>query len=286
MSPRPNPENSHDPAFSGKVVLVTGGSNGIGKQLAIDLSRLGAKVTVCGQHPASVEQSRLEFLQSGLQIDAQTCDIRVMTQVDQLVDHVRNQHGPVDMLVNNAGYAVYRAFEESSTDEVLDLLDVNLAGAMRCAKAALPDMISRRSGRIVNIASIGGQAIVTPNAVYCAAKHGMVAWTKAIRYELARFNVKVTVVCPGLTTTNFHADPTFRRRDPYRGRKGRAMTVEVVSASILRAIRQDRVVAFVPAWHRWMVWALNAFPGITTPVWDRITRRRVAQLYEQMGKEL
>lgn len=285
MSRSLNLNISQDPVFSGKVILVTGGTSGIGKQVAIDLSRLGATVTVCGQQQASVEQSRLEFLQSGLPIDAQVCDIRVMAQVKQIVEYVAQQHGPVDVLVNNAGYAVYRPFEESSTDEILDLLDVNLAGAMRCAKALLPAMIARRSGRIVNIASIGGETIITPNAVYCAAKHGMVAWTKAIRYELTPFQVKVNVVCPGHTKTNFHDHPTFGRRNLYRRKSQKSMTVERVSAAVLRAIRQDRLVSFVPWWQGWIAWALNALPMLTMPAWDWLAGRRIAQLYQQIERE-
>lgn len=277
--------SSEDQTFFGKIVLVTGGSRGIGKQLARDLSGLGAKVIICSHQSASLEQARKELVQSGLQVDAHLCDIRISAQVNEIVEYVLRQYGRIDILINNAGYAVYRPFEESSMDEVLDLLDVNLAGAMRCAKASLPSMIARRSGRIVNISSIGGETIITPNAVYCAAKHGMVAWTKAIRYELARFNVRASVVCPGYTETNFHADKSFERRNPYRRKNARPLTVEAVSTATLRAIREDRLITFVPSWHRWLVWSLNALPIVTIPVWDRIARRRLAQLYERIEIE-
>jgi NAD(P)-dependent dehydrogenase (short-subunit alcohol dehydrogenase family) len=274
-----------DHAFSGKVALVTGGSRGIGKQVARDLAGLGGKVVICSHHSTSLEQARNEFVQAGIPVDAQLCDIRVTAQVNGIVEYVVRQYGRIDILVNNAGYAVYRPFEESSLDEVLDLLDVNLTGAMRCAKASLPSMIAKRSGRIVNISSIGGETIITPNAVYCAAKHGMVAWTRAIRYELARFNIKVNVVCPGYTETNFHADVSFARRNPYRRKKARPLTPTQVSSAIVDAIRTDRVVTFVPSWHRWLVWSLNALPAITIPVWDRIARKRIAQLYERIELE-
>jgi short-subunit dehydrogenase len=242
-------------------------------------------VIVCSHHSNSLEQARNEFIQAGLQVDAQLCDIRVTAHVNRIAEHVLNQYGRLDILINNAGYAVYHPFEESSIDEVLDLLDVNLGGAIRCAKAFLSGMISRRSGRIVNISSIGGETIITPNAVYCAAKHGMVAWTKAIRYELAPFDVKANVVCPGHTKTNFHTDGTFGRRDLYRRKNQKSMTVERVSAAILRAIRRDRLVTFVPWWQGWVAWSLNAAPVLTVPVWDRLARKRVAQLYQQIEME-
>jgi short-subunit dehydrogenase len=158
-------------------------------------------------------------------------------------------------------------------------------GAMRCTKAFLPNMIQRRSGRIVNISSIGGETIITPNAVYCAAKHGMVAWSKALRYELARFNVKVNVVCPGHTKTNFHDHPTFRRRDPYRRKSACSLTAQQVSDAVMDAINTDHVVTYIPWWQGLVAWGLNAFPFLTRLYWNRISLKRIEQLYEQIELE-
>lgn len=274
-----------DSIFAGKVVMITGGSKGIGKQVAKDLLSRGAQVIICSHHPSNLEQARAELARVGHQIDACVCDVRYTDQVNKLAEYVLRQYGHVDILINNAGYAVYRPFEESSLDQVLDLLDVNLAGAMRCTKAFLPGMIARRSGRIVNVSSIGGETIITPNAVYCAAKHGMVAWTKALRYELAYYNIAVNVVCPGHTKTNFHDHPTFRRRDAYRRKRARSLTVKAVSDRTLDAIRKDRIVTYIPWWQGFIVWVLNALPFMTVPIWDRIMQRRIAQLYEQIEIE-
>ncbi len=276
---------SHNPAFAGKVIAITGGSNGIGKQLAKDLSRQGAQIIICSNQLSSLEQARTELTQVGCQIDTCVCDVRYMEQVSQFAQYILRQNGHVDILINNAGYAVYRPFEESSVEEVLDLVDVNLSGAMRCTKAFLPNMIARCSGRIVNISSIGGETIITPNAIYCAAKHGMVAWSKAIRYELARFNIAVNVICPGHTKTSFHDHPTFRRRDPYRSKNARSLTVEAVSTAVMDAVLKDRVVTYVPWWQGLVVWALNALPFMTVPIWDWLTQKRITQLYEQIEQE-
>ena len=271
--------------FVGMSVLITGGSSGIGKQLAKDFSTQGAQVVVCSDSSQSLAQTRTDFEQAGLKVDTQECDVRSANQVNSLADYTLRQYGHLDILINNAGYAVYRPFEESSLDEVLDLLDVNLAGAMRCAKAFLPSMIEHHSGRIVNISSIGGETIITPNAVYCAAKHGMVAWSKALRYELAHFNVQVNVVCPAHTKTNFHDHFTFRRRDPYRRKKARSLTVEHVSAAVIFAIQKDCILTYAPWWQGLVVWALNALSFVMNPIWDWITQKRIAQLYEQIEQE-
>lgn len=270
--------------FVNKIVLVTGGSSGIGKQVAKDLLAMGARVIICSHETFKLEQARIELARAG-PVNACECDVRYTEQVNRLAGYVRKQHGYVDILINNAGYAVYHPFEESTLEEILDLVNVNLSGAMRCTKVFLPDMITRRSGRIVNISSIGGETVITPNATYCAAKHGMVAWSKAIRYELARFNIAVNVVCPGHTITNFHDHPSFRRRDPYRHKNARSLSTEAVSASILDAIVKDRVVSYVPRWQGLVVWALNVLPIVTNPIWDWITQKRISQLYEQIEKE-
>jgi short-subunit dehydrogenase len=111
--------------------------------------------------------------------------------------------------------------------------------------------------------------------------HGL----KAIRYELARFNIKVNVVCPGYTITNFHDHQTFRRRNPYRKKNTRSLTGRDVSIKILDTICKDRVVTFVPWWYRWVVWILNVMPIISIPLWNRILEKRINQLYEQIALE-
>src|SRR5258708_12375495 len=134
---------------------------------------------------------------------------------------------------------------------------------MRCTKAFLPGILERRSGRIVNVASIGGATIITPNAVYCAAKHGMVAWSLAMRYELERFGLHVNVVCPGHTSTHFHDHPTFRRRDADRRPGRRSLTSAAVSAAVLDGIRRNPVITYVPP--------SPPFPPCTPPLPPPIT---------------
>jgi short-subunit dehydrogenase len=197
---------------------------------------------------------------------------------------VEQRYGHVDLLVNNAGYTVYRPFEESAVSEILDILDVNLAGAMRCARAFLPGMIARRDGRILNVSSVAGYFAVTPNATYCAAKHGLVGWTKALNYELDRFNVWVGVLCPDHVKTGFQDHPTFQRREPYRTRPER-LTVEEVSAAALDAIERRRTVTFVPRRAGLVAWAMRVLPGLAEPMWRRLMLRRVEQLYDEMARE-
>jgi short-subunit dehydrogenase len=212
-------------------------------------------------------------------VEREVCDVRSERAVEQLVGRVLAASNHIDVLVNNAGYATYQTFAESSTREIVDLLDVNLAGAMRCTRAVLPSMMNRGRGSIVNVASIGGEIIITPNAVYCAAKHGMVAWSLAIRYELLRHGIAVSVVCPGYTRTAFHDHPTFGRRAISRSTLRKALTPRRVAKGVLRAALTRRRIVFVPWWHRYVAWLMHAAPWLTLPVWDRLALRRIEWLY-------
>ncbi|MGA7159799.1 MAG: SDR family NAD(P)-dependent oxidoreductase [Bacteroidota bacterium] len=272
-------------SLSKKIVVITGGSSGIGREFAKLSMECGASVVICSNDKERLADA-LSYLKTfGSDIDARACDIRNKEEVEGLARYCASRYGHVDILVNNAGFAVYRPFEESSLEESLDILDVNLSGSMRCAKAFLPGMIARRQGRIVNISSIGGELIITPNAAYCAAKHGIVAWSKAIRHELAQFNIAVNVVCPGYVKTHFHDHATFRRRDPYR-KKGRLTpNLERVSKGILSAILRDRVVTYVPSWLGLVVWCFDTFPFVMNPLWKQVMKRRTAQLYYQIEEE-
>ena len=170
--------------MDGAVVIVTGASSGIGRSVAEAWLERGATVYLSSHDGSRLEAIWHELREKFRQVEHEVCDVRSEQAVERLVSRVLAASGHIDVLVNNAGYATYQAFEETSTPDILDLLDVNLGGAMRCTRAVLPSMIHRRSGSIVNVASIGGEIIITPNAVYCGAKHGMVAWSQAIRYEL------------------------------------------------------------------------------------------------------
>ncbi len=281
----PSGVNQVSRSFSDRVVVITGGSSGIGLSLASDLSDQGAHVVIVSHDALRLGEAEEALRRSGRNVSVFLCDVRSSEQTAALAAHVSRTWGRTDILINNAGYAVYRPFEESTTEEVLDLLDVNLAGAMRCTKAFLPGMLERRSGRIVNVASIGGATIITPNAVYCAAKHGMVAWSLAMRYELERFGLHVNVVCPGHTSTHFHDHPTFRRRDADRRPGRRSLTSADVSAAVLDGIRRNRVITYVPSWHRFLAWSLRVAPPITAPIWRYISLKRVDQLYRRMDAE-
>jgi short-subunit dehydrogenase len=265
----------------GRVVLITGGSSGIGKQLAADMVAAGDTVVIVAHEEPKLRAAERDLARSGPHVRAILCDVRRDEDVTRTVNAVLAEFGRIDVLVNNAGYAVYRAFEQSSTDEVLDIIDVNLSGSVRFIKACLPSMIARKGGQIVNVASIAGKMILTPNAAYGGAKHGIVALSEALDYELERFGIGVTVICPGRVETSFFDHETFQKRT-HRKETQLTTTVEKVSATIIDAINRRKRLVFVPAYWRYVAAAHASLAWVFKPAYRVLMRQRMRSLYDQL----
>lgn len=264
--------------FLAKKVIVTGGSSGIGKALAHSLLSHGADVTIVSDRMDALQLALKEFETQGLCASALQCDLAKGEDVVRLVDRVVTELGAPDIIVNNAGFAVYRTFEQSSINEIDRLMEVNLLAAMRLTRHFLPEFIRRRSGIIVNMASIAGTMAITPNATYCAAKHGLVGWSECLRYELARFNVQVNVICPGRVLTPFFDHETFRLRAA-RPETGYTLPLSLVVEGTLKAIVKNRFITYIPGTLRFLSWLKAALPFMVDPVYRRLMLNRIDSIY-------
>jgi short-subunit dehydrogenase len=141
-------------------------------------------------------------------------------------------------------------------------------------------MIQRQQGIIVNVASIAGKLVMTPNGVYSSSKHGLVAWSEALAYELARFNIDVSVICPGRVETAFFDDETFKSRVP---RKETQLTtsIEKVTEKIIYAIEKKKLITYVPSYYGFLIWTINTFTYFSKPVYGRLLRSRIEDMYRK-----
>ena len=194
------------PRFAGKVVVVTGGGGGIGGATCRRFAREGAKVAVFDLNLAAASKVAAEIEQAGGVAAAFACDIAKRAEVDAAVAAAETQLGPIDVLVNNAGWDVFRPFVRTEPAQWEKLIAVNLTGALHMHHAVLPGMAARKSGRIVNIASDAARVGSSGEAVYAACKGGLVVFSKTIAREHARHGVTVNVVCPGPTDTALFAE--------------------------------------------------------------------------------
>ncbi|BCQ27118.1 SDR family NAD(P)-dependent oxidoreductase (plasmid) [Caballeronia sp. NK8] len=176
--------------------VVTGGGSGIGAACAEALARAGARITLMGRDIA-----RLEAQRDAMRAHGDVACISVDVTNEAAVDEAFARAGPVDILVNNAGHAQAAPFTHTDAALWQRMLDVNLTGVFLCTRAALPSMLKRGHGRIVNVASTAGQIGYAYVAAYCAAKHGVIGLTRALAAEVATKGVTVNAVCPGYTET-------------------------------------------------------------------------------------
>ena len=192
--------------FDGKTVIVTGGGGGIGGATCRRFARQGARVAVFDMNLEAAQRVATEISANGGQAMAFRCDITNRGEVDEAVAAADSKLGPVDVLVNNAGWDVFKPFTKTEPAQWEKLIAINLTGALHMHHAVLPGMAARKSGRIVNIASDAARVGSSGEAVYAACKGGLVSFSKTIAREHARHGITVNVVCPGPTDTALFAE--------------------------------------------------------------------------------
>ena len=187
--------------FQDRTVVVTGGGGGIGGATCRRFAAEGARVAVFDLNEAAAAGVVEAIRAAGGTAQALRCDITARGEVDAAVAAVEAALGPIDVLVNNAGWDVFKPFTKTAPPEWERLIAINLVGALHLHHAVLPGMAARRRGRIVNIASDAARVGSSGEAVYAACKGGLVAFSKTIAREHARHGITVNVVCPGPTDT-------------------------------------------------------------------------------------
>ncbi|HEY3629017.1 MAG TPA: 3-oxoacyl-ACP reductase family protein [Terracidiphilus sp.] len=192
--------------LEGKVALITGASRGIGRAIAMELANCGASVAVNYRTSVSAaEEVRCDILRRGRECELFQGDISDREHARRLVHDVSKCFHRIDILVNNAGITRDRSIRKMSDDDWAEVIDTNLNSVFYCTSAVLPVMIEQKFGRIVNIASFSGQAGNFGQANYAASKGGIIAMTKVLALELARYNITANVVAPGFTETEMAA---------------------------------------------------------------------------------
>jgi NAD(P)-dependent dehydrogenase (short-subunit alcohol dehydrogenase family) len=187
--------------LKGKTAVVTGGGQGIGAAVVRALAEAGASVVTPGRTLGKLEQLAEELRQEGRDVWAAACDVSDAESIARLAAVAREKLGPIDILVNNAGIAHSAPIARTSLDDWERMLRVNATGAFLCLQAFLPDMVERKWGRIVNVASMAGLEGAPYIIAYTASKHALVGLTRAAAAEVDKHGVTVNAVCPGYVET-------------------------------------------------------------------------------------
>lgn len=187
-------------SLADSVALVTGAGRGIGRAIAIELAGLGMRIGLVARSREELETVAGHIGTAGV---AYPADVRHAEQVSALVDSVREQLGPIRVLVNAAGVYHYGLVAEAAEADFDDVVDTNLKGTFLTSRFVLPEMLSAGQGEIINIASIAGKVGTARRAIYCASKFGVVGFTQALAEEVREHGIRATVICPGSTNTRF-----------------------------------------------------------------------------------
>lgn len=188
--------------LDGKVALITGANRGIGLAIAHRLGALGASLSISARDRNRLEAVARE-LQSSTKVAAIPADLTRTDEVAALVSKTEQALGPVDILVNNAGVGTFSSIQDASESDWDTMLDTNLKAVFLLMKAVAPGMIRRRSGHIVNIASLAGKNAIPGGAIYCASKWGLLGLTRSAAEDLRAHGIRVSAICPGSVATDF-----------------------------------------------------------------------------------
>lgn len=187
--------------MSNRVALVTGGAQGIGKGIATTLGRDGFRVVVADMNLPVAEETAKEITAAGGEALAVEIDVTSLNSVKAAVATVEGELGPIEIVVNNAGWDDFMPFVKTDEEFWDKILDINYKGALRVIHTIVPGMMERGFGRVVNIGSDAGRVGSSMEAVYSGAKGGIIAFTKTLAREVARKGVTANTVCPGPTDT-------------------------------------------------------------------------------------
>jgi len=229
--------------FRGKHAMITGGSRGLGLVLARQLGAAGARLSICSRDSDELVRALDDLTARGYRATAVECDVTDRDRVREFFARARQAHGPIDVLVNNAGVIRVGPAELMGEGDFEQSLKTHFWAAFNTCTEALPEMKARRAGRIVNVASVGGKVAVPHLLPYSTGKFALVGYSNGLRSEVAEDGVVVTTVSPGLMRTGSHLNAEFKGRadEEYawfalgNGLPGLSMGAETAAAKILAA---------------------------------------------------
>jgi dehydrogenase/reductase SDR family protein 7B len=228
--------------MNNKVIIITGGSSGIGKALALQYGLMGARVVITGRNKEKLKETTVELQKVGISIVGIPCDSSLEKETRLMVEQVKEQFGQIDLLINNAGISMRSMFEDVSIDVLKTVMDINFWGTVYATQAALP-YLKESKGGIIGISSIAGYRGLPVRSGYSASKFAMNGFLEALRTELLHSGVHILIACPGFTASNIRnsslnaegiiTGETMREED-------KMMSADEVAIKIIHAYQQKK----------------------------------------------
>jgi 3-oxoacyl-[acyl-carrier protein] reductase len=230
------------------TAIVTGSSRGIGKEVAILLSKMGTNVVICSRTQSEIDSAVKEIKKMMIIDDNKhngtfdrllglRRDVSISSEVDYLIKLTIAKFKFINILVNNAGIVSVKRLLDTSEEEWDKTIDTNLKGAFLCIKAVLPSMIQNRSGVIINVSPGAGKTGFPEISAYCASKFGMIGLTESLAWEMGNYSIRVMAICPGEVDTKLQEDVDLGY---YRANKHKMLKPKTVAEKILEMIFEER----------------------------------------------
>lgn len=264
--------------FHDKAVVITGASSGIGRASAVEFAKEGANIVLVARRKEKLLEIEKQLSKFHVKTLVQPCDVSQKSQVKQMAETTLTQFGKIDVLVNNAGFAIFGTVSELSVEEIEAQMATNYFGMVYCTKYFLPKMIEQNSGHIVNVASVAASFGLPGIASYCASKFAMLGFSEGLQHELHDTNVRVTVVSPIMVRTNFFDHPSFESIPRY---SPTSLSAETVAKAVLKAATSSRLEIIVPPVVRGAVWAKHTFPYLINPIVGSAFRKQLESAKKQ-----
>jgi len=248
--------------FKNKIVVVTGASSGIGKATCIEFAKRGANIVLVGRRNAQLNQVNDELSKFDVDTLVCSCDVSDKSQVELMTEKILKKFDKIDILVNNAGFAIYGSVSDLTIEEIESQMATNYFGMIYCTKNFLPSMLERKSGHIVNVASVAASIGLPGIASYCASKFAILGFSEGLKHELKGTGVGITVVSPIMVRTNFFDHSSFEKMPKF----SLSLSDKTVAKAIMRAAKSSRLEIIVPSIVRVAVWLKNTFPYLINPI--------------------
>ncbi len=223
--------------FTGKAVVITGASSGIGREAALAFGARGAKIALVARNLENLKEVQGELRQKNCEAFPFACDVGKYAQVKKTCAEIKKKFGTIDALVNNAGFGVYRPFEEQEITEIEEMMQTNFFGTVYFTKELLSAM--QGGSHIVNVSSMAGKLAFPNYSGYCASKFAVSAFTESLYQELMRKGVGVHLICPTGTKTHFFDNKSFDGH-PHRVHFESMMEASEVARLIVEAVEKNR----------------------------------------------
>jgi uncharacterized protein len=257
-------------AFANRNVIVTGASSGIGRAAALEFARRGANLVIAARRAGPLEEVTRECQALGVKCTPVVADVTKREDCERIVA----AGGNVDVLVNNAGFAVFDAIENAKPEDLEAMMQTNYFGTVWCTQAVLPQMLARGEGTIVNVSSIAGIMGYARMVGYCATKFAIIGFSEALRDEVLGRGVRVALVCPGTTNTEFFVKAE-RGKMPGASRLILAVKPERIARAIVRAAEDGKYRRILPPFAALYMRLKELFPRTA-----HFLMRRVSALME------